>query len=259
MWTRTRGFISRMNMEINQVIHGDCLEVMTDIPDNSIDMVVCDLPYGISRDSGFKHNSPDKKDYIKKYGKHVIDFGDWDTKELDLDILASEYYRLLKDGGVCVIFYDIWGATNVKTSFSKFKQHRVLQWIKNNPVPINSKINILSNSVEYMFSFVKKGNPTFNGEYHMGVFKYPLCHGKERTEHPTQKPVALLSEIIQLYTNENDLILDNCAGSSSTAIACINTNRNYIMIEKEQKYIDVSNERIKNHSIKKVTVNSRFF
>lgn len=233
-------------MMMNKLLFGDSTKLIKSIDDGSIDFICTDLPYGISRKSGYTQNSPDKKDYIAKYGGHKIDFGDWDTKDIDLDELAKEYFRVLRPGGVVVIFYDIWGATDIKNSFKKFKQPRILEWIKTNPVPINSKLNFLSNAKEYMFTFVKKSKPTYNSEYNVGSFKYPIVHGKVRTEHTTQKPVALIEDLINIYTNEGMNVLDTTAGSMTTAIACINTKRDYICMEQNPAYFKMGEARVNN-------------
>lgn len=224
---------------------GNCLELMDEIPDGSIDMIITDLPYGVSRNSGYVNNSADKIDYIRKYGNHKIDFGKWDTKEIDLDELAEIYYRILKVHGVVVVFYDIWAASEVKSAFKKFKQPRILEWVKKNPVPINSKLNFLSNAKEYMFSFVKKSKPTFNSKYNKGIFEYTIVHGKVRTDHPTQKPVELIMDLIKIYTNENETVLDSTMGSGTTAIACMNTNRNFIGMEIDESYLAMAQNRVK--------------
>ena len=187
-------------LEINKIHQGDCLELMKDIPDKSVDMVLCDLPYGISRDSGFSSGK------LKKFSVISQQFGKWDKKDIDLNILSKESYRILKDCGVIVLFYDIWDSSSIKKAFDKFKQPRILIWNKTNPVPINSKINVLSNAQEFAFSFVKKGKPTFNGKYHNCNFNHPICHGKERTIHTTQKPLKLFEELINLYTDKKDLV-----------------------------------------------------
>lgn len=232
-------------LQINKIHQRDCMVLIKQIRDNSVDMILCDLPYGISKDSGYVNNSPDKIDYIKKYGKHTIDFGEWDTKDIDLNELSFEYFRILKKGGVVVLFYDIWSSANIKQSFNQFNQFRILEWIKTNPVPINSKLNFLSNAKEYMFSFVKSGKPIFNSKYHNGVFTFPLCHGKERTIHRTQKPLLLFEELIKIYTNEGDLVLDNCIGSGTTAVACKKLNRNFIGIEISDEYCKIAEQRLR--------------
>ena len=117
-------------------------------------------------------------------------------------------------------------------------------WVKNNATPINSKHNYLSNSTEYFFTFVKGGKPTFNSEYDKGIYNYPICHGKERTDHPTQKPLNLMIDIIKKHSNEGDVILDTFAGSGTVGVACKRLNRKFILIEKEDKYYNICLSRI---------------
>ena len=133
------------------IINGDGYEELLKIESNSIDLVLIDPPYIISRDSGFKgitENTP--KELVSKYNIS-IDFGDWDKTELNWQELFKQYYRILKKGGTLIIFYDIWKANELKENAElvKFKQPRVGCWVKNNPVPINSKLNYLSNATEY--------------------------------------------------------------------------------------------------------------
>jgi len=232
------------------VINGDCYEEIIKIKSNTIDLVLIDPPYLISKESSFKQISDNTSDDMKTKYNISIDFGDWDKKELDWDFLFKEYYRVLKKGGTLIIFYDIWKSSELK-EFSekyKFKQPRVGVWLKNNPVPINSKNNYLSNSSEYFFTFVKGGKPTFNSEYDNGVYKYPLCHGKERYPHPTQKPLELIKALITKHTNEGDLILDTFAGTGTVAIASILLNRDYIVIEKDTTYYEMIEDRIKKNT-----------
>ncbi len=126
----------------NQIILGDCFEVIKKIPNNSISLILTDPPYQISRESNFTK----KSDNIK-FNKISIDFGEWDKEEINFDLLFKEYKRVLKPGGTLIIFYDIWKSNKIKQISEKygFKQPRVCQWVKNNPTPINSKINYLSN------------------------------------------------------------------------------------------------------------------
>ena len=84
----------------------------------------------------------------------------------------------------------------------------------------------------------------FNSKYDNGLYKYPICHGKERTEHPTQKPLSLLEYLVSTYSNENDIVLDNCMGSNTTGLACQRLNRQFIGIEKEKAYYDISVKRL---------------
>lgn len=105
---------------------------------------------------------------------------------------------MLKSSGTIICFYDLWKITKLRKIFedSKFQQIRFIEWIKTNPVPINSKVNYLTNSREIAIVGVKGGKPVFNSEYDNGVYLYPICHDKGRF-HPTQKPVALLEDLIK--------------------------------------------------------------
>lgn len=229
------------------ILKGDCFDLIKDIDSKSVDLILVDPPYLISKSSGFSNISDTtSKEMVTKYGKVSIDFGEWDKGELDWDLLFKEYYRILKDSGTLIIFYDIWKSNDIKSMADKykFKQPRVGQWQKTNPVPINSKINYLSNAIEFFFTFVKGKKPTFHSVYDNGVYKYPICHGKERYDHPTQKPLALIFDIINKHSNEGDVVLDNFAGTGTTAHACILNNRNYIVIERDDKYFDILKFRI---------------
>jgi DNA modification methylase len=231
------------------LIFGDCIVELSKIKSNSVDLILIDPPYLISRDSNFKNYSENtSKELVSKYGNISIDFGDWDKEELNWDILLKEYYRILRKGGTLLTFYDIWKANEIKESADKykFKQKRVSCWTKTNPVPINSKVNYLSNANEYFFSFVKGGKPTFNSKYDNGLYSYPICHGKERYKHPTQKPLRLIKDLIEKHSNPGDLVLDTFAGTGTTAHACILSDRKYIMIEKDEEYFKIIEERLNN-------------
>ena len=229
------------------IINGDCLEHLNKIESNSVDLILIDPPYLISKSSGFSNYSDNASDDLKKkYGKLSIDFGDWDKTELNWDFLFSEYKRILKKGGTLIIFYDIWKSNELK-EFSekyKFKQPRVGAWVKTNPVPVNSKLNYLSNASEYFFTFVKGSKPTFNSKYDNAFYSYPICHGKERYNHPTQKPLSLIKELIEKHSNKGDLILDTFAGTGTTGHASYLLDRNFILIEKEKDYFEVIVERL---------------
>jgi len=226
----------------NKILFGDCYLLLKELESESIDLILTDPPYNISRESNFKNGSNNKK-----YNNISLEFGEWDKEEIDLDPLFSEFKRVLKKGGTCIIFYDVWKSNTIKLYAEKwkFKQLRICQWAKTNPVPINSKINYLSNAVEYFYTFVKGSKPTFNSEYDKGIYHYPLCHGKERLEHPTQKPLKLIDSLILKHSNIGDTILDPFAGSGTTAISCINNGRNFVMMENSQVFFEMIQKRVK--------------
>jgi DNA modification methylase len=229
------------------LILDDCFNYLSKIEDNSIDLILTDPPYDISKKSGFSSGK------LSKFTQISIDFGYWDT-EIDLDKLFKEYYRVLRKGGTLIIFYDIWKSNMIKDFANKykFKQPRVGQWLKNNPVPVNSKINYLSNCSEYFFTFVKDKNATFNSEYDNGIYNFPLCHGKERLEHPTQKPLGLIKSLILKHSKEGDLVLDTFSGTGTTAVACIETDRKFICVERDDKYYQLSKSRLEQINIEKI-------
>lgn len=229
------------------IINDDCFNYLSKIESNSIDLILVDPPYLISKESGFKNYSDNTTDEIrKKFGNISIDFGDWDKQELDWDLLFNEYYRILKKGGTLIFFFDIWKSSMIKevAEKNKFKQLRICQWQKSNPVPINSKLNYLSNAIEYFFSFVKGGKPTFNSEYDNGIYKYPICHGNERYDHPTQKPLELMKDLIRKHSNEGDLVLDTFAGTGTTGHAALLLNRKFILIEQNVEYYQIIQDRL---------------
>jgi DNA modification methylase len=228
------------------IICGDCFTELENISSNSVDLIIIDPPYLVSRDSNFKKISDStSKEMATKYDIS-IDFGDWDKEELDWGFLFKQFQRILKKGGTIIVFYDVWKSNEIKESADSvgLKQPRVCGWVKTNPVPINSKVNYLSNATEYFFTFVKGGKPTFNSEYDNGFYRYPICHGKERFQHPTQKPLSLIKDLIDKHTNPGDVVLDSFAGTGTTGHACYLLNRDFILIEKDKTYFKIIEERI---------------
>ena len=226
----------------------DCFEMLKSVKSNSVDLVLIDPPYEISRPTNFASGEATGKDTDRF--RISMEFGDWDSKFLGLDTVISESYRVLKKGGTLICFYDLWKLSILKDYFdkAKFKQIRFIEWVKTNPVPLNSKINYLTNAREIALVGIKNSKPTFNSEYDNGIYKYPICHDKDRF-HPTQKPIALIEDLIIKHSNENDLVLDCFAGSATTAIAAYNLKRNFIGCELLKEYYDKSILRLENAGI----------
>jgi len=195
-----------------------------------------------------------KSDYLKYgsiYGKKyavTTDYGDWDSQFTleKLGMFLKHFHRILRDGGTCIVFFDLWKITNLKDMMEgeKFKQIRLVEWIKTNPQPINSKINYLTNCREIALLGIKKSKPTFNSKYDKGIYNYPLQGGKDRF-HPTQKSLPLFEDLIQKHSNEGDIVLDCFAGSATTAIAAIKTNRKFTGCELDKEYFTKAKERIR--------------
>ena len=228
------------------IINGDCVDELKKITDNSIDLILTDPPYFISKDSNFKKISENTPSEMATKYNISIDFGEWDKGEIEWETIFFEYNRILKKGGTLIIFYDIWKSQELKEVADnyKFKQPRVCAWVKTNPVPINSKVNYLSNATEYFFTFTKGSKPTFNSKYDNGFYHYPICHGKERYQHPTQKPLSLIMDIVEKHSNTGDLVLDSFAGTGTTGHACQILKRDFILIEKNIDYFKIIEERL---------------
>ena len=215
------------------------LELLRSIEKDSVDLVLTDPPYIISKDSGMqqlKNSGKSHKKYGRKYAT-ATDFGQWDKDYTidDLQLAIDEFYRILRPGGSCIIFFDLWKIETLTNALSKFSKHRLIEWLKTNPVPINSHATYLSNAREIAISCVKGGKATFNSKYDNGKYEYPIYSGKDRF-HPTQKSLPLFEELIKKHSNEGNVVVDPYGGSATTAVACINTNRIYISGEPSEEY-----------------------
>lgn len=206
---------------------GDCLELMKNIPDGSVDFTLTDIPYGnVNRtDNGLRNLNKGKAD--------VVTFKTRDFLE--------DVYRVTKNS-ICVFcgkeqFSEIYGYFSNKKGTV-----RPIVWEKNNPSPMNGQYIYLS-GVELAVWFKKSGAKVFNAHCKNTVFRHP--NGKSKV-HPTEKNHQLLKELILDNTNENDVVFDPCMGSGSTGVACVNTNRNFIGIELDENYFKIAQERINN-------------
>ncbi|MBR1420265.1 MAG: site-specific DNA-methyltransferase [Selenomonadaceae bacterium] len=220
-----------------------CFDFLPTIEDSSIDLVLIDPPYEISRETGFNHGDLTGRDTDRF--RVSMEFGDWDSQFQNLDLVVAECFRILRSGGSMICFYDLWKISTLKEYFDRagFKQIRFIEWLKTNPVPLNSKRNYLTNAREIAVTGTKNGKPTFNSEYDSGVYRFPICHSKDRF-HPTQKPLELIEELIRKHSNAGDLILDCFLGSGTTAIASKNLGRNFIGCEIDPNFYKKILERL---------------
>ena len=236
------------------LIKGDCLIEMQNIPDRSIDMILCDLPYGTTKCH-------------------------WDVI-IPFDKLWEQYSRIIKDNGAIVLFGQEPFSSLLRCSNLKNYKYDIY-WEKERITNIMQVKNRVGKNVETISVFYKnqctynpqmvkydgpkRGNKVRNGklgklvddandkpvkEYVDNGTRYPTQVWKFKRDiltsnlHPTQKPVALLEELIKTFSNEGDVILDNCMGSGSTGVACKNTNRNFIGIELNENYFNIAEKRI---------------
>jgi len=257
-------------------------EFLKRFDNGSIDLILTDPPYIISHETGMNalHNAiesgknlektetewlkyvdendaakttPNAKENYMKYGtiygtKYSVktNYGEWDENfTMDtLDEFIKLYYQKLRDGGTCIIFFDLWKISHLKELMEKhkFKQIRFIEWIKTNPMPINQYATYLSNAREIAISCVKGGKATFNSKYDNGLYEYPIYSGKDRF-HPTQKSLGLFEELIEKHSNKGDIVVDPYGGSATTAVAAINTNRTYLCCEPSDDYFEKGKKR----------------
>ena len=221
-----------------------CFELLASLENKTIDLVLIDPPYNISRPTNFQSGEETGKDTDRF--RVSMDFGEWDKNFTGLEIAIRECFRVLKDGGTMICFYDLWKIETLKSYLEAagFVQIRFIEWVKTNPVPINSKINYLTNSREVAVLGVKKSKPTFHSEYDNGIYRYPICQDKGRF-HPTQKPLALIADLINKHSNEGEIVLDCFAGSCTTGVAAVLNNRQFIGCELDAEYYEKAVQRLK--------------
>ncbi len=239
-----------MTLQDNSIHLGDCLDIMKSIDNKSIDMILCDLPYGITARNK------------------------WDSV-IPFNQLWEAYLRIIKDNGAIVLtavqpfasilvnsnielfkYEWIWEKTK-KTGFLNAKKQplrnheQVLVFYKNQPIYNPQGVSNIEklcnrgNDPDGVGSNYNSANPIYTQTqtgYPASVLKIP---SEGNTVHPTQKPVKLFEYLIKTYTNENDLVLDNCMGSGTTCIAAKNLGRRYIGIEKDKSYFEICQERLK--------------
>ena len=243
------------------LIQGDCLEIMKTLPDASIDLILCDLPYGTTACK-------------------------WDSV-IPLPVLWSEYKRILRDDGAVVLTAtDLFAITLASSNLSGYRY----SWIWNKqfsgnfvqakrmPLRIHEQVVVFSfngKTPRYFPQMTKRDVPIragrigsngdaipnasgelakakvrekiYDEKYPTSVLEFSSRIG--RGLHPTQKPVALMEYLIRTYTNKGDTVLDNCMGSGTTGVACANLGRDFIGIEKDEKYFQIAQERIGKLSI----------
>jgi site-specific DNA-methyltransferase (adenine-specific) len=206
------------------LMRGDCLDLMPTIADNSVDLILCDLPYGEVNQ--------------KSSGLRKLDRGNADACDIDLHQLLAQLVRVCKGS-----FYLFCGTQQISELCTIFRNNgmttRVGAWEKTNPSPMNGERLWLS-GLEFCV-FARKANATFNEHCKKALWQAPSGRAKI---HPTEKPVALMSRLIEASSNAGDTVLDNCMGSGTTGVACANTGRKFIGIERDEKYFDICCQRI---------------
>lgn len=235
--------------------HGDCLGLMKDIPDKSVDMILCDLPYGTTQNK-------------------------WDSV-IPFELLWCQYRRIIKDNGAICLFGQGLFTANLICSNKEMYRYDLI-WEKTKAggflnarrMPLQAhenisvfykKLPVYNPQMEAGKPYIKKAVTNGDGKNY-GKFdrvgeiavnegtRFPrsvikISNDNHKSLHPTQKPVELLEWLIRTYTNENETILDNCMGSGSTGVACVNTNRRFLGIELDNTYFEIAKKRIEEANI----------
>ena len=220
----------------------DYRDFLRSLERNSVDLVLTDPPYGVSRKTGFSSF----KNGVERFAVSM-DFGDWDHQQIDLAAFADEAYRVVRRGGTVIVWYDLWKISHLYEALGDagFKMLRLIVWNKTNPVPLNSRCTYLSNSREMAVVGVKGGSPTFNGAYDSGDYSYPIPrHGGNRI-HPTQKPLDLFRELVLKHSSPGDLIIDPFLGSGTTAVAALQEDRSFAGCDIDESYAQAAEIRLR--------------
>ena len=233
-----------------ELIQGDCLEKMKDIPDGSVDLILCDLPY-------YKV----VKDNWDNQWESEVAYIEW------CSIVITEYKRILRDNGNLFLFTGRQYNRKIATLLDKkFHEKRIIIWARKRGFN-NTRGRALASGYEPICYYCNGDNGTFNNykikvdsqrvEYTTGSLKDGITlsdvwidipalphNAKEKVKHPTQKPQRLIERIILIGTNDGETVLDNCMGSGTTGVACKNLNRNFIGIELDLEYFKIAEKRI---------------
>jgi site-specific DNA-methyltransferase (adenine-specific)/modification methylase len=224
------------------LIQGDCMEKMKYIPDGSIDLILCDPPYNLS-----KYSTGNMR--FDWRGAINNDVAEWDKVELNPADFVDEFIRILSPTGNIFIFtsYNMLGKWH-EAFDKKYDTFQFMVWHKTNPVPNVRKSSFL-NSCELIVCMWNKGHTwNFTTQKQMHNFiESPKCMGRERIKnpkHPTQKPLAVLKHIIQIASRENDIVLDMFMGLASAGVAATQLNRRFIGIEIDENYYKAGVKRM---------------
>lgn len=241
----------KIDITTSLILKGDCIKTMHSIPDGSIDSIITDPPYNIGL---FMH---ERNTNLKKMRENQFAYAGWDNMEYrewkrNMSRFLTQCARLLKKRGSLIIFMSVIKVADIIDLATKkgFYYKTTGVWHKTNPMPRNMNLQFV-NSTECWIYFIYNGTSgTFNnnGEVKHDFLESSVCPASEKRfgNHPTQKPLKILKELITCVSNPNDLILDPFMGSGSTCVACAELGRRYIGIELEDKYYEIANKRIQN-------------
>lgn len=229
----------------NEIVQGDCLDVIQELEDNSVGAIITDQPYNIAND--FELLKEGTVDWSH-------DFGDWDKGEIFPQDWLPEATRVLKDNAVVIVMYD-----NIEIGLlvqamreADLNVRQKMYWHKQNPHPQIHKIRLQDAIEEMVVGTMNEGEGhPFDGDapQRHNVVETPICQGTERLEHPTQKPEALFRPIIEYWTQDDTLIFDPFTGSGTIPVVAKKLGRPYIGVEKDEEYHAIAEKRVEQTGI----------
>lgn len=239
---------------------GDCIDLLKDIPNESVDLILTDPPYNISKENDNRDRSKLNSAIMRRHKPLNYDFGDWDNMERQEFLnFTKEWFYLacdkLKNGGTIITFFN-------KEDISYFnwigkekdiRTRTIYTWHKTNPVPSFRKVNYLS-ACEFAY-IGSKGDKSWTFNFGMqkdmhNFFETSNASSYGVTDHPTEKPLSMIEHLVGVHSNKGDIVLDPFMGSGTTGVACKDLDRSFIGFEKYEHYFDIAKQRIEGTYIK---------
>ena len=226
-------------IEINKIYHDDCMNILRQLPDKSIDLVLTDPPYILDMKGGRGKAFGDRK-LVKD--KHI----DFIAHDFDFENVFNQFIRVCKKVNLIIFCSNAQISRTMAFFEEKDYMVQLLVWDKPNPIPLSNMK--LVNNLEFIV-WAKEDKTYFNNDLNVKdksrSFKYPAPQDRI---HPTQKPTILFTHLINLLSKQNDIVLDCFSGSGTTAIACSELKRNFICVEKDKQYYEMSVRRLEEYN-----------
>ena len=239
---------SQIDVSTSQLLLGDCLKVMKQLPDSCVDCIITDPPYNLGQ---FMH---DRNTNLVKMRANQFAYAGWDNLDykewrLSMKKFLVECSRVLKKGGTLIVFMAVIKVSDIVnlSQGTKLYYKTTGVWHKTNPMPRNMNIHFVNSTESWIYFVNSDTSGTFNNEGKVvhDFLESSVCplSEKKHGKHPTQKPLPLLARIILASTQENDWILDPFTGSSTTGIAASLLNRRFLGLDQEESFLEISKKR----------------
>lgn len=231
-----------LNDYIGKIINADCQNVLSEIPDNSVNLILTDPPYLLTPHGGGKQGLADRSSKIRDEIEFI-------ANDFDFEPIFNEFIRICKVPNMIIFCSALQLGRTITFFESKGLRADVLVWSKSNPAPLSNGKYI--SDIEYIVYVHTKGS-AWNGSAPLAYKKktkvYPIITNKDKNKiHPTQKPIELIMELICVHSFEGDIVLDCFSGSGTTAVVCHSLNREFICVEKDFEFWKASVKRLEDH------------